>query len=370
MCCPYLGLSVSALASASSTPAPLFFVVVGHPCTDDNPGANQTRLDIVDMERSSNSKLLRDYPGHESLWCYRRFICQAFLVIAPRSVLLGTSAPAAALLPDTEAPSTTAIAAADGASLLGAARVEDGLGLENLERRDGGGRGRGRGEDGRDPDPCGERDGSLLTGAAVREIDEPLAAAAAVARDHRYDWAMWSRAATEWHEGCVLEDAKAAAVLDSSEEEEDDEDEEDKEDEEDDVDEEEGPRRGGDKEGGGAAGESEADFEEADGTLPGAPAGGGVLAEFLGREARFALKCATDKVCSWPVVMETLRSGDCQKAGSFARRRSLSDVPNQGCVSARCVSYGAYRGVCRWLWVLDKRITEDLFISAVFGHAT
>ncbi|CAM9490580.1 unnamed protein product, partial [Pylaiella littoralis] len=44
-----------------------------------------------------------------------------------------------------------------------------------------------------------------------------------------------------------------------------------------------------------SAGETEADFEEAEGALPGVPPGGGLLASFVGQEARFALKCATDK---------------------------------------------------------------------------
>lgn len=38
------------------------------------------------------------------------------------------------------------------------------------------------------------------------------------------------------------------------------------------------------------------DCGSAEGGLPGAPASGSMLAEFLGREVRFAFKCATDKV--------------------------------------------------------------------------
>lgn len=184
----------------------------------------------MEKERSDNSKLLRDYPGHESLWCYRRFVCQAFLVIAPRNALLGTT---------------------------------------------GAGAGTGAGE------------------AAVPRNVAEAPSSSTTTYDGGFDWARWSRAAAEWHEGCVLEDDKAAKVLDSSEEEEEEE-------EEDGVDGEGGSRRGedGDKESGRAAGGSgEADFEDPDGVLPGAPAGGGLLAEFLGREARFALKCAADKVC-------------------------------------------------------------------------
>ncbi|CAN0439947.1 unnamed protein product, partial [Hapterophycus canaliculatus] len=44
--------------------------------------SHETRLDLVERERSTNSDLLQDYPGHESLWCYRRFVCQALLVTA------------------------------------------------------------------------------------------------------------------------------------------------------------------------------------------------------------------------------------------------------------------------------------------------
>ncbi|CAM9364482.1 unnamed protein product [Ectocarpus fasciculatus] len=154
------------------------------------------RLGLVDKERSANSKLLRDYPGHESLWCYRRFVCQARLVTAPSSGAGPTAAAA------------------------------------------------GR----------------------KAEEEEPLPSSSSD-NDRCYDWEAWGRALTEWHDGCVREDAKAAAVEDSEEEEEDE----------------------------GTTGSEEADFEEAEGELPGAPFGGGLLATFLGQEARFALKCATDK---------------------------------------------------------------------------
>lgn len=42
----------------------------------------------MERELSSNSVLIRDYPGHESLWCYRRFVFQSFLVMTPPEDLL------------------------------------------------------------------------------------------------------------------------------------------------------------------------------------------------------------------------------------------------------------------------------------------
>ncbi|CAM9491718.1 unnamed protein product [Ectocarpus sp. 6 AP-2014] len=154
------------------------------------------RLGLVDKERSANSKLLRDYPGHESLWCYRRFVCQARLVTSPSSV----AGPAA---------------------------------------------------------------------AAGRQSEEPPPSSSDKDRRGSYDWEAWGRAVTEWHDGCVREDDKAAAVEDSDEDSE--------------------------EEHEHTTATEEADFEEAEGALPGAPSGGGPLATFLGQEARFALKCATDK---------------------------------------------------------------------------
>ncbi|CAN0478089.1 unnamed protein product, partial [Ectocarpus sp. 12 AP-2014] len=155
-----------------------------------------SRLGLVDKERSANSKLLRDYPGHESLWCYRRFVCQARLVTAISSVA---------------GPTT----------------------------------------------------------AAGRQSEEPPPSSSDNDGRGLYDWEAWGRAVTEWHDGCVREDDKAAAVENSDEDSEE-------------VDE-------------GTTATEEADFEEAEGALPGAPSGGGLLAKFLGQEARFALKCATDK---------------------------------------------------------------------------
>ncbi|CAM9512083.1 unnamed protein product [Scytosiphon promiscuus] len=138
--------------------------------------SDETRLGLVQKERSANADLLQDYPGHESLWCYRRFVCQALLVTAPHGDLVGTAQREAAGPPSPSSPS-------------------EGV----------------------------------------------------------FDWAGWGRAVAEWHDRCVLEDVKAAISED-------------------------------------------ADFEAAVGApLPGSPAGGGLLAEFLGEEARFALRCATDK---------------------------------------------------------------------------
>ncbi|CAM9767098.1 unnamed protein product [Ectocarpus sp. 4 AP-2014] len=154
------------------------------------------RLGLVDKERSANSKLLRDYPGHESLWCYRRFVCQARLVTAPSSVAGPTS-------------------------------------------------------------------------AAGRQSEEPPPPSSDNDRRCLYDWEAWGRAVTEWHDGCVRADDKAAAVGDSDEDSE--------------------------EEHEHTTATEEADFEEAEGALPGAPSGGRLLATFLGQEARFALKCATDK---------------------------------------------------------------------------
>lgn len=156
---------------------------------------------FVEKERSSNSVLIRDYPGHGSLWCYRRFICQAFLIVTPPRALIDNSLQAG--VPDNQAAT---------------------LGID----RDAG-------------------------------AGDP------------YDWPGWNRATTQWYEGCVRADAMAQDT--SSDE---------------------------DSEGytsscEGARGEV-LDYEKAEGALPGAPAGGGALAEFLGQEARFALKCATDKV--------------------------------------------------------------------------
>lgn len=166
---------------------------------------HETRLDLVEKERSANSELLKDYPGHESLWCYRRFVCQALLVTAPHGTLVGKT--------------------------TGATKETD-----------------------------AEQPPSSLTSCSS-------------SKGH-YDWAGWGRAVEEWHDRCVREDVKAAVVHDSDEEEE-------------------------EEEAGGVEGSQDkgADFEAAEGALPGSPAGTGLLATFLGQEARFALDCATDKVC-------------------------------------------------------------------------
>ena len=131
------------------------------------------------------------------------------------------------------------------------------------------------------------------SGAAVGETGQHRTAAAVCGSG--YDWAGWARAVKAWHEGCVLQDAKTAAVLDSSSDEEEEEEEE---------------EEGGVGVGGGGGGKDKragVEFEEAEGALPGVPigGGGGMLATFLGQEARFALKCATDKV-GWSLIAQTI----------------------------------------------------------------
>ena len=99
----------------------------------------------------------------------------------------------------------------------------------------------------------------------------PLAAASG----EGYDWARWNRAVRKWYDTCVREDAQDHDSV------------EDDEDEDEDYDTDEMDMPEGDAPGlDGAPG----------GELPGAMAGGGMLEEFLGREACFALKCATDQV--------------------------------------------------------------------------
>ncbi|CAM9200906.1 unnamed protein product [Laminaria digitata] len=160
-------------------------------------------LDFVDQERSSNSVLIQDYPGHESLWCYRRFLCQTFLVTAPLSV---------------PAPVPVPVAVAAG---------------------------------------------------------DPLAAAGV----DRYDWPRWNRAVTGWYERCVREDAEEQDSVDGEEGEEGEESEEDEHDGTDNM----------------VEGDASDLCGVSGGGLPGAMGGGGTLEEFLGREACFALKCATDQ---------------------------------------------------------------------------
>ncbi|CAM9490647.1 unnamed protein product, partial [Pylaiella littoralis] len=181
-------------------------------------GANETttRLDIVEKERSANSKLLRDYPGHESLWCYRRFVCQALLVIAPRHALIGigtssaSSASTAAGKKVETQPLTQAATANKAATFpLRDTRAVDGP--ENI------GSGLGAGGGG------GARGGEGSQGSrSASDDNEDLASTsgATAACDCGYDWAGWGRAVTEWHDGCVREDAKAAAAHEESSEEE------------------------------------------------------------------------------------------------------------------------------------------------------
>lgn len=165
------------------------------------------------MECASNSTLIRDYPGHESLWCYRRFLFQVFLVATPPQNLYRP---------------------------------------RRLRK---------------------EQPGALRQQGAedwVCEIgvdSEGVSPETGLLEDH-YDWSGWRCAAAEWYEDCSR--AEAMWQEDSCSEEHDG---------VEDTDRSDGP-----------------DHESAEGELPGAPANGSVLAEFLGREVRFAFKCATDKV--------------------------------------------------------------------------
>ena len=97
----------------------------------------------------------------------------------------------------------------------------------------------------------------------------------AAATGDPYDWPKWNRAVAEWYETYVRKDAEEE---DSAEAEEVEEDELD-----------------------GIGDMVEGDAPDlsgvAGGELPGVMAGGGMLEEFLGREACFALKCAADQVC-------------------------------------------------------------------------
>lgn len=179
-------------------------------------------LGLLEKERLSSSVLIEDYPGHESLWCYRRFVCQAFLVVARLETPVGPSRP-----PEH--------------------RRDDAA----IEPRD------------VTTEPLEEE--HISTGAMSVAVESD-----SCAEGGRYDWAGWNRAVTEWYECCLREDAE----LDDSEE-----------DEHDDG------LGFEERATGGGAGCREPDVQ-----LPAAPAGGGILADFLGQEARFALKCATDKV--------------------------------------------------------------------------
>lgn len=87
-----------------------------------------------------------------------------------------------------------------------------------------------------------------------------------------YDWPGWNRAVMQWYEGSLDEDARMQESADSQ-------------DDDDDLDPDD-------------AREERSKYTEAVGDLDGIPRGGGILADFLGREARFALTCATDKVTS------------------------------------------------------------------------
>lgn len=200
--------------------------------------SGEARLGFVEMERSSNSLLIRDYPGHESLWCYRRFLCQAFLLMAPPAALLST----ATVSPQEEGTSPQENKSSDTARK-------------------------------------GTRESEEVEFASEERLPSRKSLSTKTEENHftagnsgiGYDWAGWHRAVTEWYEGCLRVDAEEQ---DSTEDE------------------------NSDDEivlGEGAQGDGP-DYETAEGMLPGAPSGGGMLARFLGEEVRFALKCATDKV--------------------------------------------------------------------------
>lgn len=188
------------------------------------PASDDAGLGFVKKERSSNSELIRDYPGHESLWCYRRFVCQAFLVIAPLEALVATS------------------------------RKSGGEGDDVVE---------------------GGRSSELKTAGGN---SAGAKASANVGCDPRatgdgYDWSGWNRAATEWYDRCVREDAEAQGSSEDEDEDQDD-----------------------TLVFGETAGKCGSDHGDTREALPGTPSHGGMLAEFLGQEAHFALRCAADKV--------------------------------------------------------------------------
>lgn len=229
--------------------------------------SGRSGLDLVDQERSSNSVLIQDYPGHESLWCYRRFLCQTFLVAAPREALLCTPPTVEhrhqqqrqqqqqqQQQPDDHRAQDchdTGLTTAGGG---GVTPDEQGMAVSTPAPV---------------PVPVAEGDGALATAAG-----------------DRYDWPRWNRAVAEWYETCVRADADEENSVEG--EEDSDEGEEDTE-ESGEEDEHDGT---GDLVEGGATDLSGVPGGE----LPGSIAGGGMLEEFLGREACFALKCATDQV--------------------------------------------------------------------------
>lgn len=206
--------------------------------------SGETGLGFVERERSSNAVVIVDYPGHESLWCYRRFVWQSFLVTAPHASL------------------TRASRQSEHAEDVAAATTTSGAPPEAEPTPRAGKSSVSAAQPARHVQPDAKGDGVPRS-----------AEAAVVARARlgdRYDWPGWNRAVTEWYEGCIRQDAEEQKMGDEEVE---------------DLDDEELTLRDDECHGGEAVGE-----------LPGAPTGGGMLAIFLGREARFALKCASDKV--------------------------------------------------------------------------
>lgn len=206
--------------------------------------SGETGPGFVERERSSNAVVIVDYPGHESLWCYRRFVWQSFLVTAPHVSLTRASRQPEHAEDDAAATTT-----------------------------------RGAPPEAKPTPRAGKSAGSAVQPARHVQLDAKgdgvsrSTGAAAVARARlgdRYDWPGWNRAVTGWYEGCLRQDAEEQKMGDEEVE---------------DLDDEELALRDDECHGGEAVGE-----------LPGAPTGGGVLANFLGREARFALKCASDQV--------------------------------------------------------------------------
>lgn len=232
--------------------------------------SGETGLGFVERERSSNSTVIVDYPGHESLWCYRRFVCQSFLLlIAPRaSCLKNVSRQPQHAENSTAAVTTTTVSGAPPETEQRTPWVRKAAAVDAVQQP----AVHNVQADVKDNGVSGG------TGVAAVACAAPAAATTALAAADLYDWPGWSRAVTEWYEGCLRQDAEEQKMGEEVDEE------EEEEEVDDDLDGEES-ELGDECHGGEAVGE-----------LPGAPLGGGTLADFLGREARFALKCASDKV--------------------------------------------------------------------------
>lgn len=186
---------------------------------------------------SSNSTLIKDYPGHESLWCYRRHAFQMFLVSTPPNLLLDSE--------ETRDSSSTAGGHQNGV---------------NPETAKEGNRGSGNGVGGDTGNGVprvvipgrGDPDGDGTT-----TNSETLDAC---------DWTSLNRAAMDAHDALVEEDLRDFA-----------------------------------EDGFGAAYDPDEEDEdstqpEAPPGLAGVSRAQGSLADLLVREVQFALECATDKV--------------------------------------------------------------------------